>query len=946
MCGTIKEKYMNPIRKKLLLACILLLTVSGTTRAENMLLRTGVMADPGARWRVAESGRFRYVFPAHLEEEVSIIMTEAEAVYEELVLWTGYRPGKPIVLLITDDSDLANGCVSSGNRGLYVRIFAVHPYSAQMGIDAYRDWYRHLLVHELTHYFHINQTGGMPALCRKVFGNLFYPNAATPRFYREGLAVYAETKFDSGFGRANSGFVDMYLRSAALSGDLPPLDRASSDIPLWPGSKTPYYFGVSFVDFLAVRYGEEKLHQFNELSGRYTCYLWSIPFGRVYGKPMRTVWAEWEHHEQLKWKGTERDSPFSPLTEPGTVQSFCFDRSGERIIYSVSFLDTIGGIYSYNFDTGKTKKIKSGVYGRNLRIDKRGELLYYIDEDVHKYVIIRNNIYVLNLRNGRERRLTRSGRIQAFDLAGDDGSIIACVSASPGSKTTTVRLFNPGRDETGGSGSIPDLLVDEPAVSPDGKTAAFSCRDDSGYRTLCTAPVGALRDGRLDVTRVTPPEMNAFSPFWLDGETLLFSGDGSGTYNLYTLHLPNGDIKRITDVGTGVFAPLAGPGGRLAVKEYTSSGYVVSALDADEMQKMDTGFEERRYIGRKLDGSPHRKGEPFQSERYRPSEWLLPGYWSPVWAGGPIGLGVGFYTQGYDLLRRHEYSLALVYDLFDRTPKTELQYAHNSHPVSWFCSLYAEQEETSSAPAGAIYPGITIPVLNRKHVATADLGIIAEEKCGGVNGYFFFSTVRRPPGWVGPQKGFFLSQGVFYNILEEDYLVFHDTLTAYFRPARFLLLNIFLRNKWTAGEGGTVYSGATSRYVYAPLEGVLTRGYYDAVPGNFVSNLRMSIGAPLLPVNSGIYGLPLFFKSINIKAYMDNGLIAATSSAYPFVLTEADSFRRDPARFIRSSLGAELLFDFVIGYELPATFIIGYAHTLSEGGQSGIYLSFATGGGF
>lgn len=129
---------------------------------------------------------------------------------------------------------------------------------------------------------------------------------------------------------------------------------------------------------------------------------------------------------------------------------------------------------------------------------------------------------------GRQRSPTR--QIAIMEVVNEDGTL----RADP----TTKRVLT-----TGGY---------FPAWSPDGDQIAYVTRQ-TGQASI------RLYDLETDEDRaLTPPTGNgeATHPEWLpDGATLMFASDRAGTYDIYTLNVANGDVRRMTYERYDVLAP-------------------------------------------------------------------------------------------------------------------------------------------------------------------------------------------------------------------------------------------------------------------------------------------------------------------------------------------------------------------------------------------------------
>jgi hypothetical protein len=175
---------------KVFLGLVLFALISAHPLSAGLPVTGGV--DPLQKWYIMESEHFRACFPLRLKELAGLITDEAEGAYKDLNRWAGYTIEEKIDIVITDNSDLANGFVRSGTRGFYITLYAVFPYQDFVeGSDAYMNWYRNILIHELSHIAHQQKAGGFYGFLNRIFGRLLYPNTHMPLLYRLGFATYA-----------------------------------------------------------------------------------------------------------------------------------------------------------------------------------------------------------------------------------------------------------------------------------------------------------------------------------------------------------------------------------------------------------------------------------------------------------------------------------------------------------------------------------------------------------------------------------------------------------------------------------------------------------------------------------------------------------------------------------------------------------------------------------
>jgi hypothetical protein len=775
----------------------------------NLSLISGPEDDSTLQWYVTESAHFRVLHPVHLQHFSLFLTDEAEKIFHLLKTWTGYSPRKKIDILLSSRSDFANGYVAPGPRGLFLTVYAVHPYrTALTGLDVYREWYASVLLHELTHVFHIDMKGGLPLVMSKVFGNVVYPNSCTPPFYIEGFAVYSETVNQYGYGRAHSPLSRMHIRTACLQHMFPTIDLASNDAAIWPMGQARYVYGGAFVQHLAVEFGESTLFEFNRKSGSCLAYTWGNPFRNVYAKSAHRVWDEWKKKEEerseevvnrLKSAGVDEYALLSG--EKGFLYSLAVNQRGDLVAYSLRPLNRLGGLYIFDRKTGTTRCMKKGLCAFNIRFSNDGSRIFYLRSDIESNVSVRINIHELDLRTGKEKRITAEGGVQGFSVLREENRFLVCRSSPWGTELgffgcdrenarfSCVKPFEDGALQQG-------FLLEDPVLSPDGRHIAFSFRDAGGTRGICYTPLRGLEEGRAELIRVTDSRSKAYSPRWLNSRELMFVGDENGVYNLYTVNILSGETQRKTNVLTGVFEPSVSEDAFVVCAVYSAGGFQVSKMHMDEL---DTVYwEQETEIGplaaARTKAAPGGEADSSYSiTRYRPGRWLLPGGWLPFMTGNGVGFGIGFYTHGNDLLKKHEYSIGLVYDVYDSEYTSVFSYFYNCPHFSYFGRFFAAQASFRNGldPYFAFSPGISYTLRKHDFTLGTEIAWIFENPYGGIAASFSVESTKQSIGWIGPDRGVIFQQGMYHNLRSGiQFTAFDTDVSVYSRPFGALLLLI------------------------------------------------------------------------------------------------------------------------------------------------------------
>lgn len=227
--------------------------------------------DPRLSWKTIETRHFRVTYYSTEDEIAERVATLAEAIHDRIVPAVGWSPSEKTELLLTDQTDSANGSATA------------LPYDAiQLNVTApddmsplgdYDDWYLELVTHEYTHILHTDHTVGIPALINRVLGKTLAPNQVQPRWLLEGLAVFEESVRTSG-GRLRSSMWNMFMRADVLEDNVAPLDVFSNGPRRWPQGNIAYLYGSFFLQWIAETYGEQAIRAMIDDYGRQL-----IPYG-------------------------------------------------------------------------------------------------------------------------------------------------------------------------------------------------------------------------------------------------------------------------------------------------------------------------------------------------------------------------------------------------------------------------------------------------------------------------------------------------------------------------------------------------------------------------------------------------------------------------------------------------------------------------------------------
>ena len=174
---------------------------------------------------------------------VDILKKEAS----KLVNYFKYTPSVTLNILINGAVNQSNGSATSFPR-LTINLFDYPPAGAEH-LNISGDWLRNLVIHELVHILHTSQISGVNKVINYLFGAGRLMTMVVPRWFTEGIAVWAETKFSES-GRLRNPSYEWETRRTFLNDNF--CDGVGClDTPgLYPYRQYPYWSGAYFMSSL------------------------------------------------------------------------------------------------------------------------------------------------------------------------------------------------------------------------------------------------------------------------------------------------------------------------------------------------------------------------------------------------------------------------------------------------------------------------------------------------------------------------------------------------------------------------------------------------------------------------------------------------------------------------------------------------------------------------
>ena len=578
-----------------------------------LLFVSAVSAQPAsAPWQTIETPHFRVHFPAPFQAWATHAASALEGIHERVTDFVGYRPAKPIDVLVEDPAAVANG-IAYPFLDRPVIVLWTSPPEAESDIGEYSDWMELVVTHEMAHIVHLTRPRNRPGILERLLPLPIGPVLFhSPRWVAEGYATLVEGAL-TGSGRPRSSYRAMVLRRFAAEGKLPSYGALSSTSG-WLGGSMAYLAGSAYLEWLEAREGKGSLQRLWKRMASRRGGGFAEAFRGIFGKSPSDLYDRFraevtasaiEEEKRLEGAGLSGGELWQRL-EGGTV-SPQVSPDGSRILArrDPGRAETYLAVWTIEEteeerQAGRRREEReavllkdvnevpektvlprprepkwrlpraNGFSAQNPRWMPDGRRVLFSRRAPDAQGMLRWDLSLWEPKTGAVFRVTREADILSADPA-PDGTWAAGVRSRYGiTDLVRVDLAEATVKPLGQAPADADRwrVWSHPRVSPDGRSVAALLHREGRWRLVLVSTSGEIREIAMPGFPVGPPAWSA------DGSRIFVAADVSGIWNVVSLD-PNapGSGETLTRVTGGAFSPAPSPDGKsLFFLELTAKG--------------------------------------------------------------------------------------------------------------------------------------------------------------------------------------------------------------------------------------------------------------------------------------------------------------------------------------------------------------------------------------
>ncbi|MCU0276321.1 MAG: BamA/TamA family outer membrane protein [Acidobacteria bacterium] len=651
-------------------------------------------------WKFAETKNFRIYHYSDDSDLIRRVAAEAEKAYLKLSTLLNMTIDEKTPIIYYDkqtdleQTNLYPGIIAPGSFEGFTEPVGhrVVIYGNRTNEDLGR-----LIIHELSHSF-------QHAILYKNRSTGMFDYNRPPLWVMEGHAEFMTGYWES--------FNRMTVIDAVLNDRMPEIQEDGDIRADYGTNRTPYDFGHLMYEFFHDKFGKKGIRDLllslrrPALIGKRRSFLNQFNF------VPKTFNYEFKKYARERFKafaGRENPEDYSFIIGPDFPFAYSFSHQvspgGELLaVVTVNYRTYKIDIILVSLKDGKVIKNVTPGYrstydgidfkfvpsdGRSFSWDRQGKnIAFFARKSLDSYLI------VLDALDNRVVREFKIGSIQKPSspvfhprqdmllFTGIEGlrSFLYALDMKSGQ----VRKLTDGR-----------VYVKAVDISPDGEKVVYS----AGAGDFDKLYLAASENPDLAVRLTTGPYNDIAPAFSLDGQTVYYSSDELGAYNICSIDLEKKVARRYSDVRTGNFFPVEVPkaGGQLVISSFHKGSFLLFKKDVSTslaQQAVEFSAPLPAAPPAPVPGQDAAEAAPFSLtvKKYKPFEKLIIASLPPVTVG--IDSGGGIYGSSYlnvtDMLGDHSFIFYLSSYYGYRS--YHLAYLNQRRRLQLFAHLFSESE--------------------------------------------------------------------------------------------------------------------------------------------------------------------------------------------------------------------------------------------------------------
>ncbi len=558
---------------------------------------------PELDWYTIKGKHVEVHFHDGAERTAQVVLKIADEVWDPICNLYGYEPDK-VHYIIKDIDDYSNGATYFFDNKIEIWTSAL-----DFDLRGTHNWLRNVISHEFTHMVQIQAAmkvnRSIPAVFMQVlsyederrpdilygFPNFIvsYPFATVnvPAWFAEGTAQYMRNEFNYDNWDSHR---DMILRSYALDDKMLTWNEMGVFGKTSLGNESVYNSGFAFTRYIAQKYGEDKLRDITKALGNFGTFTIDAAMEKIIGIDGEEVYDDW--YEFLKKDYRKRSEKIlsnlvagEEIGKVGFGNFYpTFSPDGKKVYYiSNKSSDYFGpaGIYEYNLETKEEKSIAAGIRSTFSFIPGQNKIIYAKITDDNKNWYNVHDLFVYDIDEEDETRLTNNLRANNPAISNNGKSIVFIYQ-----KDGTTNLGSVDID----GNNFKRLTFYEngeqvynPKFSQDDSYIIFD------YSFGNTRDIAKVSSAGGNVEFLIATDKDERNPAFDKDGNLIFASDRTGIFNIYKYDFTSGSTKQLTNVLGGAFMPNLNNSGDIVYAGYTSSGYKIFHISPEEQNKVVNG---------------------------------------------------------------------------------------------------------------------------------------------------------------------------------------------------------------------------------------------------------------------------------------------------------------------------------------------------------------------